>query len=111
MATMSSRSHDRFATTRWSIVMQLAQADSADAQHALTELVQRYWYPVYAYVRRCGHPPLIAEEIARTFLRTLIARTEEQPTRPAQGHFRQYLLNQLNLFLGGDWREAVTVDS
>ncbi len=106
-AGSSMRSHDRFATTRWSVVMQLAATDSPDADTALVELAQRYWYPAYAYVRRCGHPPAIAEEITRSFLRFLIAQFHDSDARPPQGHFRRFLLAQLNRFLGGDWREAV----
>ena len=101
------RSHDRFATTRWSVVMQLAATDSPDANAALVELAQRYWYPVYAYVRRCGHLPAIAEEITRSFLRFLITQFHNSDIRPPQGHFRRFLLIELNRFLGRDWREVM----
>lgn len=104
---MSTRSHDRFATTRWSVVMHVANGDSPDAQSALTELAQRYWYPVYAYVRRCGHPAAIAEEITRTFLRQLIATFQKSSAKPPQGHFRRFLLAELNAFLGDDWRASI----
>ena len=106
-AGSSMRSHNRFATTRWSVVMQMAATDSPDANTALVELAQRYWYPVYAYVRRCGHSSTIAEEITRSFLRFLVAQFKDGNARPPQGHFRRYLLTQLNRFLGGDWRETV----
>jgi DNA-directed RNA polymerase specialized sigma24 family protein len=106
MMSMAS-SHDRFATTRWSVVMQSASADSADASHALTELAQRYWYPVYAYVRRCGHAPAVAQDITRSFLGGLMRQFSDGQTRHPQGYFRRYLLDQLNAFLGGDWREVV----
>jgi hypothetical protein len=107
MTAMSSRSHDRFPTTRWSVVMQLATTDSGQAQTALTELAQRYWYPSYAYVRRCGHPPSIAEEITRSFLRDLLVRFGDAGERPERGHFRRFLLRQLNSFLATDWRENI----
>lgn len=110
-AAPSMRSHDRFATTRWSVVMQMASTDSPDANTALAELVQRYWYPAYAYIRRCGHPPAIAEEITRSFLRSLIAQFRDAQLRPPQGHFRRFLLHQLNTFLGGDWRETLADDN
>lgn len=105
-----ARSHDRFATTRWSVVMQSASAESADASDALTELAQRYWYPVYAYVRRCGHAPAIAQDITRCFLGGLMRRFREGAAQHPQGYFRRYLLDQLNAFLGGDWREVVEND-
>jgi hypothetical protein len=107
MTAMSSRSHDRFPTTRWSVVMQLATTDTGEAQTALTELAQRYWYPSYAYVRCCGHPPSIAEEITRTFLRDLLVRFSDVAERPPRGHFRRFLLEQLDMFLATDWRENI----
>ena len=54
-----------FTRTRWSMVRGL-QGAHADARGALTELAVRYWYPVYAYVRRCGHPQEIAQDIKET---------------------------------------------
>jgi len=107
----SSHSHNRFATTRWSVVMQLAATESTSAQDALVELAQRYWYPVYAYVRRCGHVPAIAQDITRSFLQHLLQHFRAGRTLTAQGHFRRYLLAELNAFLAGDWREAVVDES
>jgi RNA polymerase sigma-70 factor (ECF subfamily) len=104
---ISVRSSDRFATTRWSVVMRSASSESADASHALTELAQRYWYAVYAYVRRCGHAPAIAEDITRCFLGRLMQQFRDGARSHPQGHFRRYLLDQLNEFLAGDWREIV----
>lgn len=107
----AASSHDRFATTRWSVVMQQASTESPDASQALSELAQRYWYPVYAYVRRCGHAPDIAQDITRCFLGGLMQQARDGGARHPQGYFRRYLLDQLNTFLGGDWREVVDNDS
>jgi RNA polymerase sigma-70 factor (ECF subfamily) len=100
-------SYDRFATTRWSVVMRTAASASPDASTALTELVQRYWYPVYAYTRRCGHSPSIAQDVARTFLAILMRDFRDGAGLHATGQFRRFLLERLNEFLAGDWREAV----
>jgi RNA polymerase sigma-70 factor (ECF subfamily) len=111
MMGASQHSHDRFANTRWSMVMQQASGDSHEASRALDELAQRYWYPVYAYVRRCGHAPAVAQDISRTFLHRLIAEFRNRHEQPPHGHFRKFLLTQLNVFLGGDWRNAIADDS
>lgn len=111
MMAASQRSHDRFANTRWSMVMQQASGHSPDASRALDELAQRYWYPVYAYVRRCGHSPAIAQDITRTFLHRLISQFQRTHEQPPHGHFRKFLLAQLNMFLGGDWHEAIGEDT
>ena len=111
MTSAVSRSHDRFATTRWSMVMQPALVESSTARNALTELAQGFWYPVYAYVRRCGHTAPIAHDITRCFLHSLMREFHDGKVRAADGHFRRYLLDQLNLFLGGDWRQVVDGDT
>lgn len=100
-------SYDRFATTRWSVVMRTAASASPDASTALTELVQRYWYPVYAYTRSCGHSPAIAQDIARSFLAILMRDFRDGKGLHAHGQFRRFLLERLNEFLVGDWRDAV----
>ena len=106
----SNHSQDRFATTRWSVVMQFAGDESPGAKGALTELSQRYWYPVYAYVRRCGHVPAITQDITRSFLQQLLQGVQEDRTQSSHGHFRSYLLSELNTFLGGDWRQIPSED-
>lgn len=108
--TSISRSQDRFATTRWSVVMHLASSQATDARDALTELAQRYWYPVYAYVRRCGHGPEIAEDIARSFLIHLLGLFRAGQSLSANGHFRSFLLDQLNAFLASDRHETIDRD-
>ncbi|MEP6939868.1 MAG: hypothetical protein ABI846_08890 [Rudaea sp.] len=107
MMSSPSHSHGRFSTTRWSVVMHVATAPDGDARTALAELVQRYWYPVYAYARRSGHTPKIAEEIARSFLGLLVEDFRGGTELQSHGHFRRFLLDRLDKFLGGDWRETV----
>jgi RNA polymerase sigma-70 factor (ECF subfamily) len=105
--TSISRPQDRFSTTRWSVVMHLAASQADDARDAMTELAQRYWYPAYAYVRRCGHDPVIAEDIARSFLLHLMDRFRAGQSLSANGHFRRFLLDQLNAFLASDWQATI----
>ncbi len=102
----SSQSQNRFATTRWSVVMHQATTQDSAAQGALTELAQRYWYPIYAYVRRCGHAPAIAQDITRSFLQHLLQSFQDGRRLTANEHFRRYLLAELNVFLAADWRVA-----
>ena len=109
-AATSSRSQDRFATTRWSTVLHPGNQDSGDSSHALDELVRGYWYPVYAYIRRCGHDADAADGITRIFLTQLLRRFRHSSAQPPQDHFRRFLLNELNEFLGGDWRDTAAED-
>ncbi|MBS0193531.1 MAG: hypothetical protein JSR34_04730 [Proteobacteria bacterium] len=99
-------SNDSFAATRWSVILQGAAGKTALGEHALGDLVQRYGYPVYACVRRCGHAPAIAQDITRLFLREIVATTATR--RPAAGQrLRDFLLDRLQRFLGEDWRAGI----
>ncbi|HVF34448.1 MAG TPA: hypothetical protein VND91_03935 [Candidatus Saccharimonadia bacterium] len=88
----------QFATTRWSLV---AHSASNDARAALAELCTRYRYPVYAYLRRCGHEPVAARDLADSFFAMLLAEGEGLPQH---GRFRAYLLDALHRYLASDRR-------
>lgn len=89
-----------FATTRWSLV---AQSGPGGAKDALAELGLRYWYPVYAYVRRCGHAPPAAQALTRGFIAHLIeAGVDARP----EARFRTWLLGALHRWLASDAPQA-----
>ena len=95
-----------FEATRWSLVA----AAGSEARAPLTELCVRYWYPVYAYARRCGHAPPVAQEIARAFFHQLVGERlrslgEERPAR-----FREWLLTELARFVARSWRGEAVAD-
>lgn len=93
-----------FTRTRWSMVRQAQGTSAPDARHALAELALRYWYPVYAYVRRCGHSQEIAQDITQAFLQQVADDLRLNKAQPP-GKFRDWLLAKLNGFLAGEWRE------
>ena len=60
-----------FATTRWSMVLS-ARGDTTGAQAALAKLCEVYWYPLYAFVRRQGHPAHDAQDLTQEFFARLL---------------------------------------
>lgn len=104
-STQPSQRH--FATTRWSLVMQLGAARTTDSRAALIELCLRYWYPVYAYVRKCGYPPAAAQDITRGFLLHVLADFARNGADKANGQFRRYLLEQLSAFVAEETGAAI----
>jgi len=100
----TNNSAEDFTQTRWSMVRRLQGSRAPAARDALSELAVRYWYPVYAYVRRCGHSQEIAQDITQTFLQQVANDLRSNPVQPA-GKFRDWLLAKLNGFLIGEWRE------
>lgn len=108
MSPVEDHSLADFTRTRWSMVRGL-QGTRAEARDALAELAVRYWYPVYAYVRRCGHPQEIAQDITQLFLRQATADLRDSRSVPS-GRFREWLLVRLNVFLAGEWRELTVAE-
>lgn len=106
MSVASDRSARSFTQTRWSMVRRLQGTHPDDARDALADLAVRYWYPVYAYVRRCGHPQEIAQDITQAFLHQVAADLRSDAGLPP-GRFRDWLLVRLRIFLGSEWRDLV----
>lgn len=88
-----------FATTRWSLVA--AAADPADPQTraALAALCTAYWYPVYGYVRRQGHPHHAAQDLTQAFFARLLEKNDLAAADQTRGRFRSFLLAACRHFL------------
>lgn len=88
-----------FATTRWSLVA----AAGGEARAPLTELCLRYWYPVFAYARRCGHPPEVAQAITQAFFHHLVGERLRHVGADRPPRFREWLLAELARFVAHEW--------
>jgi RNA polymerase sigma-70 factor (ECF subfamily) len=89
----------RFETTRWSLVAAARDGDAETARVALSALCERYWYPLYAFVRRTGHAPADAEDLTQGFLAQLLERRGFEQARADRGRLRSFLLRSLRNFL------------
>lgn len=87
----------QFPTTRWTLV--LSAGDDRGRQEALDWLCERYWYPVYAYVRRRKQDPVEAQDLTQGFLTTFLQRRSIEAAHPERGRFRSYLLGALKHYL------------
>ncbi len=83
-----------------------ATGDSARAGDALNWLCQLYWYPLYTYVRRRGHPPEDAKDLTQEFFARLLARNWVGNADREKGRFRSFLLGAMNHFLADEWDKA-----
>ena len=63
-----------FASTRWTVVRQAADSQTASqhASSALSELCQIYWRPVYVFLRRRGIQQHDAQDLTQGFFTDLI---------------------------------------
>jgi len=96
----------RFSTTRWSRVLLAGRDNSSDSDAALAEICERYWRPLYAYIRRSGHAPVDAQDLTQEFFSRLLAKQWLTAADPARGRFRSFLLGALNHFLANEWRHC-----
>ncbi|MEO8352375.1 MAG: sigma-70 family RNA polymerase sigma factor [Chthoniobacteraceae bacterium] len=100
----------QFGDTRWSVVLAAQGSpgdDSADA--ALAELCRLYWYPLYAFVRRSGHPPAEAEDLTQEFFARLLEKEWLAAVDRGKGRFRAFLLAAMKHFLAKEWRRSQTL--
>ena len=57
----------QFPTTRWTLVVAAGDHRRKEANSALVSLCESYWYPLYAYLRRCGHPADQSQDLTQEF--------------------------------------------
>src|SRR5439155_10505685 len=88
-----------FSTTHWSVVLTAGQSDLAGAAAALEQLCRKYWYPIYAFVRRRGSDPHAAEDLTQAFFACLLERETVKKVGRQKGKFRSFLLAALSNFL------------
>jgi RNA polymerase sigma-70 factor (ECF subfamily) len=96
---------DRFATTRWSMVVDAA-GNGQSARDALTALCEIYRPPVLAYIRAHVHQREEAEDLVQEFFALLLERDLAARADPERGRFRAFLLTSLKNFLVNE-RERV----
>jgi RNA polymerase sigma-70 factor (ECF subfamily) len=95
-----------FNTTHWSVVLSAGDTASPQAAAALDDLCQRYWYPLYAYVRRRGYDPETSRELTQEFFALLLGKRLLAGVDPTKGKFRSWLLGVMNHFLAHEWAHA-----
>jgi RNA polymerase sigma-70 factor (ECF subfamily) len=98
-----------FTTTHWSLVLGVMDEASEGAVEALERLCSRYWFPVYAFIRRQGHPVHEAEDLTQGFFQQVLERRMLRQARRERGRFRTFLLAALTNFLNNqrDHRSAL----
>ena len=82
----------RFPTTQWSQVVAAGDRVDPTARGALAELCASYWYPLYAFVRRKGHPPEEAADLVQGTFVNLLDRDGLVAVASERGRFRSFLM-------------------
>jgi RNA polymerase sigma-70 factor (ECF subfamily) len=102
-------SPQRFRTTRWSLVLAARDRTSPEARLALQELCEAYWYPLYAFIRRQGHPVEEARDLTQDFFVCLLEKDFLAMVDQSRGKFRSFLMTACKHFLANERDRAQTL--
>jgi DNA-directed RNA polymerase specialized sigma24 family protein len=72
-------------------------------------LCSLYWYPVFAFVRRHGHPADEAQDLTQGFFARLIEKGDLSAADRSRGRFRSFLLTNCQYFLANERDRALTL--
>jgi len=88
-----------FLTTHWSLIGDIQSG--AERNRALIGLLlERYWKPVYFYLRRKGYDNEQAKDLTQGFFHEVVLnRRLIERADPSKGRFRSLLLHALNQYL------------
>jgi RNA polymerase sigma-70 factor (ECF subfamily) len=96
----------RFSATHWSIILK-AKGTGSEAEQALADLCKKYWFPIYAFLRRKHETTQDAEDLTQGFFQHLLARDWLVQVKPeGSGKFRTFLLACLENFVRNEHRDA-----
>ncbi len=95
-----------FPATHWSQLAALRAGVGAERTDILNFLIQRYWKPVYCYLRRAGCGEEEAKDLVQDFFVFCLQRDFFDQADPARGRFRNFLLGSLQHFLANAQRAA-----
>jgi len=98
---------EEFLTTHWSLIEDLQEGQGRDRETALVGLLlDRYWKPVYCYLRRKGYDNEQAKDLTQGFFHEVVLnRHLVERADPSKGRFRTFLLHALNQYLIDEQRK------
>jgi RNA polymerase sigma factor (sigma-70 family) len=100
MHTLPGRS--QFPTTRWTLVVAAGDPHHKEARSALVSLCENYWYPLYAYLRRCGYCADEAQDLTQEFFVRMLEGRYLDRADPEKGRFRSFILTSLKFFVADE---------
>jgi RNA polymerase sigma-70 factor (ECF subfamily) len=82
----------KFPKTRWSLVLRSQLPNGGkEAEKALSEICELYWYPIYAYLRWLGANANDLEDLTQGYFQRLLSKELLQDLREENGRLRSFL--------------------
>jgi DNA-directed RNA polymerase specialized sigma24 family protein len=94
-----ARPSDQFPPTAWTRIEKVKDATPSQARHALAELCDAYWRPVYAFIRRKGNDPHRAADLTQGFFALLLEPGALATVAEDKGRFRSFLMAACTHFM------------
>ena len=99
---------EAFLTTHWSLIEGVKKHQDKD-RVLIGLLIERYWKPVYCYLRRKGYENEEAKDLTQSFFHEIVLnRNLVERADSAKGRFRSFLLHALGQFLISQKRKETT---
>jgi RNA polymerase sigma-70 factor (ECF subfamily) len=103
------RARRGFSTTQWSLIVAAADTSREGGGRALADLCQRYWQPVYLYLRRRGTDRERAADLTQGFFTKLIEKNYAGDAQRERGRFRTFLLTSVQHYAANEWHRDHTI--
>jgi DNA-directed RNA polymerase specialized sigma24 family protein len=99
---------ETFLTTHWSLVEHIQSEDNED-RVLIGLLLDRYWKPVYCYLRHKGYNNEEAKDLTQGFFHEVVLnRNLVQRADKSKGRFRTFLLHALDQYIINEKRDRTT---
>jgi len=93
----------QFPTTSWTLIANTRHPQADVSREALGALCTRYWYPIYAFIRRKGLDSEQARDSTQDFFAALLEKDYLADIERARGKFRSFLLASVSHFLSNQF--------
>lgn len=85
------------------------QSEDEWSRKSWNDLLETYWYPLYAFCRRQGNSHPDAQDLTQAFFTHLLTSRALENVAPSKGRFRSFLLTSLRNFIANHTRAARTI--
>ncbi len=102
----SSFRNARFPTTQWDLLSDVQAKNTEKNIYALNFLTERYWKPIYCFVRRHGYSREKAQDITQEFFLSCLEKNTFVRADQSRGRFRTFLCKCIENFMSNYERKG-----
>lgn len=98
---MNTTRVSHFPQTQWTALVSICrEGPPEDRRQALEILCRDYWYPLYAFARKCGNDRSDAEDLTQGFFHYLLERDLFSFASEELGRLRTFLITAFQRYVG-----------